>query len=232
MPLTLAQLNPCSLTQSVVAENNTAEQYSQAVITIKKNQMKKSMMLLGTACFFAALTNAQTDEVSVKKDLSVLNQQEAVIKSEKRKDRKKLAAMKGNTISSRLKAEFYSDFGNVPVTQWERTANFDEVSFVKDAETFTAFYDTDTKLIGTSSEKTFADLPSKAQQEINKHYKDYTTEDVIFFDDNELNETDMILYNQQFDDADNYFVELKKDNKKIVLQVDVQGNVSYFSRLR
>jgi hypothetical protein len=194
--------------------------------------MKKSMILLGTACFFAVITNAQSDEVSVKKENSSLNQQEAVIKTEKRNERKKLAAIKGNTISSLLKDQFYRDFGNVPVTQWEQSVNFDEVTFIKDYQVFTAFYDDKTKLIGTSSEKTFADLPAKAQKYITEKYKDYTTGDVIFFDDNELNETDMILYNQPFDDADNYFVELAKDNKKIVMEVNMQGGVSYFTRLK
>ena len=39
----------------------------------------------------------------------------------------------------------------------------------------------------------------------------------------------MMLYGQQFADADNYFVELSKDNKKIVLQVNMSGEVFYFA---
>ena len=53
----------------------------------------------------------------------------------------------------------------------------------------------------------------------------------MFFDDNEWNETDMILYGNQFADADNYFVELKKDNKEIILQVNPIGNVSILKQL-
>ena len=41
----------------------------------------------------------------------------------------------------------------------------------------------------------------------------------------------MNLFDLQFDDADNYFVELEKDNKKIVVQVNMSGDVSYFKRL-
>ncbi len=42
----------------------------------------------------------------------------------------------------------------------------------------------------------------------------------------------MILYNQQFEDKDSYFVELSQKNKKILVQVSMDGDVSYFTRLR
>lgn len=73
------------------------------------------------------------------------------------------------------------------------------------------------------------DLPLSAQKQIARQYKDYTVQKVIFFDDNEAVDTDMILYGSQFDDADNYFVELTKDNKSVVLQVSTEGLVGYFT---
>ena len=86
-------------------------------------------------------------------------------------------------------------------------------------------------MVGTTSAKTFTDIPSKAQKFINEKYKDYSVGGVLFFDDNEFNETDMMLYNQQFDDEDSYFVELKKDNEEIVLHVTMDGLVFFFTRL-
>jgi len=41
----------------------------------------------------------------------------------------------------------------------------------------------------------------------------------------------MILYGIQFEDADNYFVELSKGTKKIVLQVNTDGVVFFFKQL-
>ncbi len=41
----------------------------------------------------------------------------------------------------------------------------------------------------------------------------------------------MILYNNAFDDEDNYFVELQKDNKTIVVQVTMDGLIGYFTAL-
>ena len=41
----------------------------------------------------------------------------------------------------------------------------------------------------------------------------------------------MYFYNTQFSDADNYFVELSKDTKKIVVQVNAEGEVFLFKEL-
>lgn len=94
-----------------------------------------------------------------------------------------------------------------------------------------AFYDDNATLVGTTSIKTFTDLPAKSQQQIKTKYKDYSIGQVIFFDDNEWNDTDMILYGSQFNDADNYFVVLTKGNDKIIVRVDVPGYVYYFTKL-
>ena len=41
----------------------------------------------------------------------------------------------------------------------------------------------------------------------------------------------MVLYGNAFEDADNYFVELANNDKTIVLQVSMDGLVSYFKDL-
>lgn len=86
--------------------------------------------------------------------------------------------------------------------------------------------------MGTTQNKTFEDLPPRAQKIIEERYKAYTPGDVTFYDDNEQNETDMILYGNQFADKDSYFVELTGGAKKIVLQVFMNGDVAYYIRLR
>ena len=94
-----------------------------------------------------------------------------------------------------------------------------------------AFYDGDGSLVGTTSSITFAQIPAKGQKEINTKYKGYKIGPVVFFDDNENNETDMILYGLQFDDTDSYFVELTKGQDKIVVKVDPAGFVDFFMKL-
>jgi len=158
-------------------------------------------------------------------------EQANVSKKELKSERKALRKLEGSYVSQFAKNNFYTDFGNIPNVQWRRDLNFDVASFSENGQKMEAFYDSDANLVGTTTIKTFADLPANAQSEIKSKYKDYSIGQVLFFDDNEWNETDMILYGSQFNDADNYFVELSKGNDKIVVRVDVPGYVYYFTKL-
>ena len=120
----------------------------------------------------------------------------------------------------------------MPDADWTKSPNFDEVTFTFNGHEFTAFYDDKSTLIGTTSEKTFSDPPINAQNYINRKYGDYTVKDVPFYDDNEMNSSDMVLYGLEFNDPDSYFVELQKDNKDIILQVPLSGSVNFFKELK
>ncbi len=127
---------------------------------------------------------------------------------------------------------FREDFPNITDVQWNRSENFDEASFINnDGKKLKAFYGDDGELIGTTQNVKFADVPLKGQLEIKNKYKDYKIGDVIFFNDNLANESDMILWSSQFNDEDNYFVELIKGEKKIIVRVATYGDVSFFKEL-
>ena len=192
----------------------------------------KKVIVLAAAAIVTVSVHAQSNDVAVKKEIGSLNNQESVIKKEKRTEKKELRKLEGKEVSYMAKEAFQRDFDRTPAIYWERLDNFDKVTFFKDGQKESAFYDYDAQLVGTTSNKTFADLPVKARNFINNKYKDYTIGDVIFFDDNEFSETDMILYNKQFADEDNYFVELQKGDKKIVVQVNMEGGVFYYTQLK
>lgn len=145
---------------------------------------------------------------------------------------KKLRKLEGTVVAEKSKQAFARDFPGMSAISWNRGTNFDEVVFLKSGKRSTAYYDEDAELVGTTVAVNFSDLPAKGQQYINKHYPGYEKVAVVLFDDNELNETDMVLYNQQFEDEDNYFIELKKDNKAIVVKCTMGGMVSYFRDLK
>lgn len=145
---------------------------------------------------------------------------------------KKLRKLEGNVVSEKSKQAFAKDFPGMMADSWTRGINFDEVIFQNAGKRTTAYYDENAELVGTTVAMHFSDLPKKGQDYINKHYPGYSKEAVILFDDNEQNETDMVLYNTQFEDEDNYFVELKKDNKAIVVKCTMDGMVSYFRELK
>jgi hypothetical protein len=180
-------------------------------ITDMKKVVVASMAILLAIAVFPS--NAQTPPKEIKSE------------------RKALRKLEGAKVSEIAKSHFSSDFRNVSNPSWKRSVQFDEVTFIKDGQEMTAFYDYDANLVGTTTHKTFKDLPANGQKEIQDRYKYYTIGPVILFDDNEANETDMILWGNQFEDQDNYFVELANAKNKVILEVSTLGNVSLFKQL-
>ena len=194
--------------------------------------MKKLLIFSAAGIIIAATVSAQANTEILNSDMASINKNETTTKKEKKEERKELRKLKGQEVTYQSREAFFKDFGDIPVTKMERTMNFDKFTFTQNGREMTAYYDIESNLVGTVSDKTFSDLPANAQKYIQDKYKDYTPGTVIFFDDNELNETDMILFGTQFDDADNYFVELKKENKNIIVQVTMKGEVAYFSEMK
>jgi len=192
--------------------------------------MKKLIVVSAVSFILAAAVNANATPVSSIFNLRKHDRTESVARKEKKEERKELRKLEGQQVSYQSKQQFYIDFG-MPITGSRRTGMYDEIYFNSNGVPTTAYYNVESNLIGTSSNKKFSDLPLSAQKHILSKYKGYKVENVLFFDDNSLNETDMILYKLSFEDEDNYFVELKKDNKEIILQVNMDGNTSLFKEM-
>jgi len=186
----------------------------------------KTLTILTMVCLFAFAT-----QQSQAQDLANLNNQKKENTKDLKSKRKELRKLFGNSVSIVSKNNFVSDFGSSLNPIWIRTKNFDEALFTQNGQKMTAYYDYDSKLVGTTTTKIFANIPVKAQNEIKDKYKGYSIGVVTLFDDNELNESDMLLWDNQFDDVDNYFVELLKGKEKLILRVDMDANVSFFKKL-
>jgi hypothetical protein len=187
----------------------------------------KALILLIASVLFFTVVNAQTNKDTIKKVVK----QESLLKKEVHAIVKGLKKLETTEINSQTKQQFIQDFGNIPDVKWENSTYYGEATFKKDGKVFTAYYDYNAGLVGTVSERSFSELPIKAKEFLNEKYHDYKICDVVFFDDDDLNETDMFIYNIQVDDEDSYFVELKKDNKKIVVQVLMDGSVYFLTRI-
>lgn len=135
-------------------------------------------------------------------------------------------------VSDFTKDQFYQDFPTATNIRYERTNLFDEVAFTKDGHKERAYYDIHNQLVGTTERKAFADIPENAQREIQKKYKDYKIDRVLEYDDNEVNDTDMTMFDTAFDGADNYFVVLRKSSELLIVKVDMAGNVSFFKSMK
>ena len=186
--------------------------------------MKKIFLAAGTILAAATISFAQNNS-----DAKQVKMERTELRKEVRKEHR---LENSNEVSDLTKSQFAIDFSNAKNVRFVKTKEFDEVVFLSGKKKLTAYYDYDNELVGTTQEKTFADLPANAQKEILKKYADYNVDQVIKFDDNESNETDMIMYGTTFDDADNYFVELKNSSKAIILEVDLSGGVSLFKDIK
>ena len=193
----------------------------------------KTLFIMPVAVFIMTGTSfAQTAISSVDNNDQSPATLEKASTGENGEVREEFKKSKGPYISYMARDEFRIDFGNTSEVVWRREAGYDVATFAKGGTVETAYYDDAGGLVGTTIQKSFEDMPIKAQKYINKHYGDYTKGDVILFDDNEFSETDMILYGQRFEDEDNYFIELIKGDKRIVLQSNLSGDVSYFTHMK
>lgn len=148
-----------------------------------------------------------------------------------KKERMALKKLEGSNVSSMAINSFKADFPDAKNAKWKRNGTFDEAAFMNGGKQMTAFYDIEGKLVGSTSVAALADLPANARKELSEKYKDYKLGPIVFFDDNEVNPTDMILYGIQFDDEDTWLVEAVKGSNKIVLQVMKDGSVGFFKQL-
>lgn len=194
--------------------------------------MKQFTFLVVALLAFSTISSAQVDPSTLKKEIKEISKQESALKKEKKEDMKALRKLNGQEVSNQSRQQFQSDFAKATDVRWKRSPYFDEATFTLDGKVKIAYYDHDAKLVGTTEILTFGELPDKAQKVINEKYKDYKKGAVVFFDDNEFNDTDMLLYGQQFDDEDNYFVEMSKSNEKIVVRVKPDGEVFFFTNLK
>ena len=157
---------------------------------------------------------------------------EAKTASSRKHAKKVLRKLTGSNVSAQSKATFYVQFGNVPDVQWERQDYFDMATFIQNGQQMKAYFDNDGELVGTSIQTDMKALPMKAQLEIAKKYGDYSVGDVILYDDNNEQISDIILFGTQMESADNYFVELKKDNKRVILEVTPEARVTLFKEFK
>ena len=189
--------------------------------------MKKILLAAGLLMMTAAVTFAHN---------TIGGKERKEIRKERKETRKEhrmiRRAENRNEVSDLTQRQFSRDFQDAVNVSFERTTNYDEVMFMSGNQKLKAYYDYASNLIGTTQKQKFADLPEVAKKEILEKYPGYKVSGVIKFDDNENNDIDMFLYGSNFDDADNYFVELKKDTKAIVLKSDLSGNVSFFKDIK
>jgi hypothetical protein len=189
--------------------------------------MKKLLILAVT--FMLALNIGQSFGQDIKNYASNTVKKEKRI--EKRGDRRELRKLEGTKVSNTSMKNFKTDFAKASNINWTRTPNYDIATFNLKGQAMKAFYDSDSQLVGTTQYKTNEDLPEKGQKILRDKYRDYQIGKILYFDNNPLNKSPMLLWGTEIVDQSSYFVELSNATKKLVVYVDLDGNVSRFKQL-
>jgi hypothetical protein len=138
-----------------------------------------------------------------------------------------------NKVSYFSLRSFYTNFGDIPVTQWQSEAGIDKAIFTQDGVVMNAYFSRKGEFIGTTHEMDYTQLPVAAQKLIAKKYGTDTIEKIIDFDDNEASDATLSIFGTTAEDSDNYFVMLRdKNDKNIVLEVSHAGEVSFFTTVK
>jgi hypothetical protein len=188
----------------------------------------KQVIVIGSMLLFTATIAFSQDEL-VFNDArnSTTHKVSKAQREENRAIKREKALTEPNYTTEQNFEEQFRDATNVT---W-KINGFEEASFTLNGKDMKAFYDYEHQLIGTTTPVNYFDMPAVARKYVEKHYSDYTTQSVILYDDNEYNQTDIVLYGNAFQDADNYFIELANNNKRIVLEVNMEGLVTFFKDL-
>jgi hypothetical protein len=141
-----------------------------------------------------------------------------------------------NAVSAITRNQFASDFPGATNIHFEKTYVFDEVNYSQKGRKTTAYYDNNSELVGTVRNSSIHDLPAGALTEITDGYPGYTVVRVVRFNVNSGNESytdnsELPFYGEPSEDS-HYFVELKNDNKAIVLMAGLSGEVSFFTTMK
>ena len=212
--------------------NDKKNLYSILAPDYKKAVYK--ILLLTGLLFFGLLSpyivKASSSKVSTIEKVG----SNAITKKHKKAEREERRMIRQvEDISSATMNLFAKEFPNAHHVSWTATDGFAEADFTNHGSKGVAFYDYDNGLVGTGKYISYEDLPAKSFAQIDKHYKDYTPEQVIYYDDNELNENNANVFGATLDKDSYYALMQNKDShKEIVLQISQEGNVLFFSKLK
>ena len=135
-------------------------------------------------------------------------------------------------VRQESKNNFKADFKNAKDVWWWRADNMDQVRFTLNGKKMIAYYNDFSKLIGTTVEEKISNVPMNGRDKIKREFSGYQIGNVILFhDNNRTGYSQPEIYGERYAYLNNYFVELRKGNDEIVLQVNPLGTVYNFTSL-
>lgn len=217
----------CSRSISSSALDGKTQRGYSFFIYDPRDASKKFFLMFIAILLFVGFSFAQTTESNPASGKNDIGYKLSRKTSEEKMNIKLVKDISSSTLNS-----FKSDFPGAENVVWMTTpTGYTEVEFTLGNSNRTAFYDSDNHLIGNSQSVDYNSIPANASAYIAKHYKGYTPEKVMFYDDNEANGNNLNIFGNTLD-HDGYYASMKNGNKQIVLHISTDGNVTYFCNFK
>lgn len=161
----------------------------------------------------------------------LLKDSKSITKTEKKELREERQSIREvEDIPQATFARFKSDFPGATDVEWSAPQGYPEVNFIMHNKKMVADYDYSNHLLGSGRFLSYNQLPARGRKQIAKDYPGFSPEKVIAYHSNANNDLNMAL--DQFPiQTNSYFTQLKKGNKTVVVQVDRDGEISYFGEM-
>lgn len=117
-------------------------------------------------------------------------------------------------VSYRIKQSFTMDFSDAKEVEWKVTDSYTKAKFTSQGRKAEAFYNYAGKLMATSLDIDFGNLPNTAKKAFAKKYPGYSVKETIHFEG----------VNEQA-----YYISAENDKETVVLKV-ANGTMSIFKR--
>lgn len=167
------------------------------------------------------------------------NDKSKIPREEKREVREEKQSIRDlNEISKNTMDLFNTDYPKAKNVEWSVPGSFIQAEFTERNSKMEAFFNFNNELIGTAKYISYNKLPARALTEIAKKYPGYAPVSTLFYDDNEnnVNNLPMPMFGNNIEngnfDMDNYYTSLSKNDKKILLEVNTDGQVNFLHFLK
>lgn len=202
----------------------------------KNNKMRKVLFITAIALYFVGSSTifAQNErqELKLKKAIDSISKLELSLHKQKKNLKKEIHELESHDVNRLTQKQFAIDFSDIKDVIWHKLEYCDKATFLNNGCLTKAYYNASHELMGTTTHKTLADLPEKAQAKINDEYGDYEKSHVIYYDASDIVNSEIVIYDREYSEPDSYYIELTKNDSEVVLGFNNQGKLIFNKKIK
>ena len=131
---------------------------------------------------------------------------------------------KNTSVTYKTATQFEADFKEATNVSWKTGSRCQQADFTIDGKRMSAFYSFDGQFMGLTHNVGAQAIPAKAMEKIEKQYKGYAVGRVIVLQTNTTANPDL--------DPVAYFVDLKNDDKEVLVRITPQSDIEFFQQIQ